>query len=268
MVDEVLERWRLAGFSLVHLCMGAVAFESRLTQRMGLFLSGLPYADLNMAILWGAEGGGEDLAWVVARSESLRVPCLILTPEAGSGAGSGAGGVCRSVGLVAAGVIPLMRLVGGDLVESESGGVCGLAENDGEVLVANGVTAAAFGLPLDAVGRVFGSSVPRQPGLRVYVARYEGSVVSGLRVSRIGEVAVIWCMATGVGSQRRGFGRRLLSTAIAAERAAGATEFLLLATEVGQPLYRSVGFEVISEASAWVQGASYGVGEGAGDVRG
>ena len=55
-----------------------------------------------------------------------------------------------------------------------------------------------------------------QPGLQVHVARQEGVVVSGLRVSRIGETAVIWCMATAAARQRSGFGRRLLSAAIAA----------------------------------------------------
>lgn len=271
MVGDELEGWRLAGFSLLHLCVEGAAFESRLTPGMSLLMSGLPYADLNMAIVWGSAGGGGagggaggDIAWVCERSESLRAPCLILTP----GGESGAGRDCEGAGLVGVGEIPLMRLVGGGAVVGETGGACGLVECDGEVMSANEVTGAAFGLPVEAVGRVFGERVPSQPGLRVYVARHEGRVVSGLRISRIGEVAMIWCMATAVDQLRRGFGRRLLAAAISAERAAGAAEFLLLATPAGQPLYRSVGFEVISVASAWLQGGSFAVGGGAGEAHG
>lgn len=275
---DVREKWRLAGFSLLHLCMDAAVFESTLTERMALLLSGLPYADLNLAVLWGGgqAGGGDfggELEWVRLRSEFRRVPCLVLAADGGADGGVSAdgGGVeCERGGLLAAGEIPLMRLdVSGagdgcvsDVVSDVVLGDCGLAESDAEVECANAVTGAAFGLPLRAVGAVFGGVLSRQPGLRVYVARHEGEVVSGLRVSRIGETAVIWCMATAAGRQRNGFGRRVLSAAIAAERAAGATEFLLLATPAGQPLYRSVGFGVISVASAWLLGGEFAAGEG------
>lgn len=271
---DVREKWRLAGFSLLHLCMDAAVFESTLTERMAMLLSGLPYADLNLAVLWGGgqAGGGDfggELEWVRLRSEFRRVPCLVLAADGGVDGGVSAGGAgaeCERAGLVAAGEIPLMRL---DVSGAGDGCVsdvvlrdCGLAENDAEVECANAVTGAAFGLPLGAVGAVFGGVLSRQPGLRVYVARHEGEVVSGLRVSRIGETAVIWCMATASGRQRNGFGRRVLSAAIAGERAAGATEFLLLATPAGQPLYRSVGFGVISVASAWLLFGEFAAGEG------
>ena len=90
---DVREKWRLAGFSLLHLCMDAAVFESTLTERMAMLLSGLPYADLNLAVLWGGgkAGGddfGEDLEWVRLRSEFRRVPCLVLAAD-----GSAAGGV-------------------------------------------------------------------------------------------------------------------------------------------------------------------------------
>jgi ribosomal protein S18 acetylase RimI-like enzyme len=257
---DVREKWRLVGFSLLHLCVDGAGFESTLTARMAMLLSGLPYADLNMAVLWG----GGDLEWMRVRSEFRRVPCLVLA--AGSVGAGGAGAACELAGLVAAGEIPLMRLACGGAGESGDGSVfsgdCGLAESDAEVVSANAVTGAAFGLPLAAVNAVFGGVLSCQPGLRVYVVRHEGLVVSGLRVSRIGETAVIWCMATAAAQQRRGFGRRVLSAAIAAERATGASEFLLLATPAGQPLYRSVGFEVVAVASGWLQGGEFALGEG------
>ena len=272
---DVREKWRLVGFSLLHLCVDGAGFESTLTARMAMLLSGLPYADLNMAVLWGGGAGdaggaggagdfGGDLEWMRVRSEFRRVPCLVLA--AGSVGAGGAGAACELAGLVAAGEIPLMRLACGGAGESGDGSVfsgdCGLAESDAEVVSANAVTGAAFGLPLAAVNAVFGGVLSCQPGLRVYVVRHEGLVVSGLRVSRIGETAVIWCMATAAAQQRRGFGRRVLSAAIAAERATGATEFLLLATPAGQPLYRSVGFEVVAVASGWLQGGEFALGEG------
>lgn len=83
---DVCEKWRLVGFSLLHLCVDGVGFESTLTARMAMLLSGLPYADLNMAVLWGGGAGdaggagdfGGDLEWMRVRSEFRRVPCLVL----------------------------------------------------------------------------------------------------------------------------------------------------------------------------------------------
>jgi len=260
---DVREKWRLAGFSLLHLCVDAAVFESTLTERMAMLLSGLPYADLNLAVLWGGghAGGGDfggELEWVRLRSGFRRVPCLVLAADGGVSAGGG-GVECERAGLVAAGEIPLMRLDvsgAGDgcvsgLVSGLVSGDCGLAESDAEVECANAVTGAAFGLPPGAVGAVFGGVLSRQPGLRVYVARHEGEVVSGLRVSRIGETAVIWCMATAAGRQRNGFGRRVLSAAIAGERAAGATEFLLLAI--------SGGSATVSRCGIWCDFGGFGV---------
>ena len=83
---DVREKWRLVGFSLLHLCVEGAGFESTLTARMAMLLSGLRYADLNMAVLWGGGAGGAggvgdfggDLEWMRVRSEFRRVPCLVL----------------------------------------------------------------------------------------------------------------------------------------------------------------------------------------------
>ena len=84
------------------------------------------------------------------------------------------------------------------------------------------------------------------------MAKQADSVVSSLRISRIGSTAVIWCMATSPDSQRQGIGPQLLQTAITSERQTGADNFLWLATPAGMRLYEKLEFITLGEASAFL----------------
>jgi GNAT superfamily N-acetyltransferase len=81
---------------------------------------------------------------------------------------------------------------------------------------------------------------------------YEGDVmVSAAATVTINRDVCIWMMATLPAEQGRGFGRRLLSGALASCAGQGADRALLLATPSGDLLYQSMGFDVIEYWQVW-----------------
>ena len=80
--------------------------------------------------------------------------------------------------------------------------------------------------------------------------------MSAVTVTPTGTAAGISLMATPPEHQRKGAGRALLAQVIDDYRRRGVERFFLVATEAGQPLYASLGFEAIAELSAWVLGQS------------
>jgi GNAT superfamily N-acetyltransferase len=81
---------------------------------------------------------------------------------------------------------------------------------------------------------------------------YEGDVlVSAVVTVTIEKDVCIWMMATLPAEQGRGYGRRLLSGALGNCASQGADRALLLASPSGDPLYQSMGFDVIEYWQVW-----------------
>ena len=242
--EKVDAAWKATRHSLIHLFQESSRFEAILTETFVSVLTPLPYPDLNMAVLGRSSPDSWWLTHFVETCRQKNIPslCLVVgeTPE------------CHTAGLQPVGSIPLMQLRNQSAPISASHIHCLPATNDRDIREANHVVAAAFDIPAEAIESAFGGSIPRHPGLRVYVARQADSVVSSLRISRIGSTAVIWCMATSPELQRQGIGHQLLQAAITSERQTGADNFLLLATPAGMLLYEKLGFITLSEASAFL----------------
>lgn len=111
----------------------------------------------------------------------------------------------------------------------------------------------AFGLDKAIVGRCMGPLMLDAPGLSLLLLRDDaGAPVSTVILVAAGSLVGVWSMATTVRLQRRGYGRHLLSHALAG--AAGrASHAYLVATEAGQPLYASLGFEPVERYAMWVR---------------
>jgi GNAT superfamily N-acetyltransferase len=62
---------------------------------------------------------------------------------------------------------------------------------------------------------------------------------------------VIWSMATRPGSQKRGYGRRLLDSVLTRQLGAGVAGSLLHSSVQGEPLYRAAGFELVEYLQLW-----------------
>ena len=76
----------------------------------------------------------------------------------------------------------------------------------------------------------------------------DGEPRSAVVVLPVEESASVWCMATPAEHKRKGYGKALLGTALAAAVDDGATIGLLGATAEGLPLYTSMGWTTIAEA--------------------
>ena len=74
--------------------------------------------------------------------------------------------------------------------------------------------------------------------------QYAGARAAGGRVGLHGDVAVFDQIETDAGFQRRGLGRRVMRLLSDAARASGATRGLLVATDEGQALYATLGWQV------------------------
>jgi GNAT superfamily N-acetyltransferase len=115
-----------------------------------------------------------------------------------------------------------------------------------------GLEMRVFGTEPDVAERMLGPSMLGATGIRVVLATLDGAP-AGFAWTNLHEGAV-GVFGVGVASEmrRRGIGRAV--TAFAARDASSADLAWLQPTEMGRPLYESMGFEVASDWEVWVRG--------------
>lgn len=113
------------------------------------------------------------------------------------------------------------------------------------------LVAEVFGENRGLRATLFGEGVFANPAITMYQVEREGAVASSIVTHRLGGEGYVIEMATGERFQRQGIGRDLLRSALAAERAAGATRFHLLSSPVGEGLYRGSGFQPLGSLGWW-----------------
>ncbi|HXV01719.1 MAG TPA: GNAT family N-acetyltransferase [Caulobacteraceae bacterium] len=252
--DEVAELHRLSGRALVALFGEAPGAEIRLADGCALGLSGERVADLNMLLLGAPAAEAEAfLDEAMARAEARGLDLLaMMTPAVAQALA----GPAERHGLIRAGEVPLMVLRGS--AEVRLGRTCRIEEarDSATARIAGDLAAAAFDLPRDAVGRVLDPLITPTSTASVYVAFAGDEPMSSVTVTRTGDTAGIWTMATPPAHQGKGMGRALLSRIIERLRHEGVGRFYLFATAAGFPLYTSLGFVTLAEDAAWVKGSS------------
>jgi GNAT superfamily N-acetyltransferase len=85
----------------------------------------------------------------------------------------------------------------------------------------------------------------------VWILTDNGAVRSCAVTTLIDSVMTGWSMATPPAWQGHGYGRRLLTTALAQAASNGADESILQASPSGEPLYRALGYEVAEHWQLW-----------------
>jgi hypothetical protein len=94
--------------------------------------------------------------------------------------------------------------------------------------------------------RVFGPALVADPGVRLAVGYLAGVPVSGAAVIRSERTIGIYSVWTVAAARRRGLGRAVTWAGIDAGRAAWSSVIAVLqSSEMGVPVYRSMGFEEI-----------------------
>jgi len=111
---------------------------------------------------------------------------------------------------------------------------------------------AALELP-EVLTRVFGHALFADPSVLVAVAYLDGSPVAAAMAIRSGSTVGIYAVGTQERARRRGIGRAVTWAAIeAGAQAWQGTMAALEASEMGLPVYASMGFEEIARFTAFM----------------
>jgi len=106
----------------------------------------------------------------------------------------------------------------------------------------------------DAFRRMFGPALLSDPSVRIAIAYLRGEPVAAAVAIRSGVVAGIYVVWTQERARRRGIGRAVTWAAIeAGRRAWNVTIAILQSSEMGLPVYRSMGFEEVARYAAYLK---------------
>ncbi len=245
--------WRLAGEALAICYRASPGYEAHLTAQSSLIMSGEPIADLNYAVIdQGPQAEAQLRDYVhLIQTRGLAIIVFLTADSAGHLAST-----ARALGLHDAGPVPLMVYQPATAPTAASAFKVDRVTGEAALRASNATAARAFGIPVDAVNRVWAPPVLDGPGVDIFLAWHGSTPLSTVWTTRGGATVGIWAMGTAVEHQRQGAGRAVLEYAIRYHMERGATAFYLLATAAGKPLYERVGFRTVSEGAVWVAGAS------------
>jgi ribosomal protein S18 acetylase RimI-like enzyme len=184
-----------------------------------------------------------EIETAIAEVESEAIPCWI---EVRSGRTPTVEGVVRRLGFTNEDAIHGMVARRDELVVVPSPQVEIERVSDRDRLeVAAAVATAGFEAPPGALDPLYTSRIAAMPGLSIYLAEVDGRPVS-TAVSWVGNGGVgIYSVATPPEYRDRGYGRAVTQVAVTDGFAAGADLAWLQASEMGEPVYRAMGFRQV-----------------------
>ena len=160
----------------------------------------------------------------------------------------------EQLGFTPLGEMPLMVLqpktaltVAGDCTIRRA---TGLPAVEATVAMLTRSLAPSTDLPIEAFMRTLDFELMAD-AVGIFIGSIDGLPMSTVTAVRTGETVGIWRMATPREFQRKGIGRALLAQVINQYRELGASRFYLTASEMGRPLYESLGFETIGHCTGW-----------------
>lgn len=151
-------------------------------------------------------------------------------------------------GWVAIGALPLMILTGLPSAEPDTG-VRALSLD--ELPLARELVADTYGLGNAAAAAAVPDHAVEEPDMEVWGLFDGDQLVSVFTSALSGGLVVVWSMATRRNGQRKGYGRRLLVTALRRQFAAGAQGSLLQSSAAGRRLYDGIGYSVVEHWQLW-----------------
>jgi ribosomal protein S18 acetylase RimI-like enzyme len=232
----------------------AVLFDhvegARLEQRSGYRLAvcpSMPFPGLNGVWVDGPDESTavREIEAAIVEVESEAMPCWIELRDGGTPAVER---IARRLGFTNEQAIPGMVarreeffVVPGPKVEIERVG-----DRDG-LGAAAAVAAAGFEAPPGSLDPLYTADVGAAPGLSIYLATADGRAVS-TAISWAGDGGVgIFNVATPPGFRGRGYGRAVTQTAVLDAFTSGADLAWLQASEMGEPVYRAMGFRPVEK---------------------
>jgi GNAT superfamily N-acetyltransferase len=243
---------RLSLEALVAFYDQAAGFEAHLTPGCSLVLSGEPVADLNY-LLAGRKATVEGFVAGARKCLERELPFLsILFPDvaemlAGPAAELGLQHAVEFPFMVATAAPPDVDL--GDLTVRRAVGEEG-ARASAQALH------GAFKMPVESMLRAMPADALDGPALEVWIAELDATCVGAVTLTFQGDTAGVWAMGVDPQVQRKGVGRRLLTTAMREAATRGVRRFYLGATPAGKPLYERLGFATQLVTQVWASGES------------
>ena len=202
-----------------------------------LGLSGLPSADLNMALTDSASD--HELLGLLGRIEAVGCPALLMLAADAKAAE-------LPEPWTRVGAMPIMTA---DLADTPR-----LADSrvrlggPQDVTPISTLMSDAYGIDRPLIEIVVDHVIKRSDANKLWLLVDEGEPVSTVMSARVQDTVSLWCMATPPRFARRGFGRALLASVLDWATQDGATAGLLGATPAGEPLYRATGW---TEIETW-----------------
>jgi hypothetical protein len=204
----------------------------------------LPLAQTNG--VWVREDGpavAGALSAALAELEPTGAPLWIQT-RAGQTASQEA---ARRLGYTVEERIPGMALGRGDLRAPDAAAAVELVRSEDDFDAVLGVLADGFEVPRDLLAVFVREKVRSMDGVRTYLVRDGGEIASTALAFRFGGTVGIFNVATAPRFRRRGHGAAVRPAAVRDALENGADLAWLQSSEMGEPVYRSLGFrEVVS----------------------
>jgi GNAT superfamily N-acetyltransferase len=214
-------------------------------------VTGVPAPTLNGVWVDGVDADAGDISVLLNEVGATGLPhCLQFRP----GAAERLTKLALSRNMTKGEDIPLMALDDpGQLDVAQA--VSGLTIRElspGEALLHTRVAAAGFEAPLEMFQQLMTPAMLALPGARCYLGEAGGQLVTtGFGVT-IGSYVAIFNIATPPAHRRHGYGAAVTARAVADGLEGGAKWSWLQASEVGKPIYESLGFHTVETWPCWI----------------
>lgn len=220
---------RHAGFAVEHV------------DALTLTSSGLPTAFFNSGFLHGALSDPEAVvAAAMAFYAQREVPYLLWAREGVDDAFLEAGG---AAGLRDAGGPPAMLMAPIAAPPPRPDGLdISMALGAAEVEEHRHVVAGGFGMPIEAARRLVATSIVDDRDFAIVVGRVDGVPVTTALLSRHGDTAGVYNVATLEGHRGKGYGAAATWAVVTEGARRGCTHSVLQSSDAGHPVYRAMGF--------------------------
>jgi ribosomal protein S18 acetylase RimI-like enzyme len=167
------------------------------------------------------------------------------------------GAAASTLGYTAAERLPGMVTTAAELAEMPAPQleVLRLATADG-FAQALAVAAAGFDAPADLLAPIYMLEVTSLDGMTVYLGRVDGTDVTTAIHFVIGDAVGIFNVATPEEHRGRGYGAAITAQAVREGFAAGASFAFLQSSDLGQSVYRRLGFREVDTYTLYTRPAS------------
>lgn len=248
---------KACGEAVLSLSSGAQGLETDLISKeeCWLVLTGENNADFNLGMIIPSGSKETDLQNLERIAKELKAyphPTLLFIPEIANDLNTRV----ENEGFTNEGYSPLMRFsVKSNTLPDATGKERFHIEpvvNGPGLNTAIQIQAKALGFETSTITRTLGADVIRNPNVKLFIAYDESyNPLGTATIVESGNVATIWNVGTLPDKQKRGVGSEIMQKTMQFYIDRGVTDFYLMATEAGEPLYTKMGFETLENMNVW-----------------